>query len=53
MFSKNVKRKPQLVIKLTKLRNIQLEKISKAVSKSIKNELIPCNFSLVSLATVF
>ena len=39
MFSKHVKKKPQLVIKLTKLKNIQLEKISEAVSKSIKNEV--------------
>ena len=31
--------KSRLVIKLTKLKNIQLEKNSEAVSKSIKNEL--------------
>ena len=42
MFSKHVKKKkkPWLVKKLTKLKNIQLEKISEAVSKSIKNELL-------------
>ena len=41
MFSKHVKKKkPWLVIKLTKLKNIQLEKISEAVSKSIENELL-------------
>ena len=40
MFSKHAKKKPQLVIKLTKLKNIQLEKISEAASKSINNELL-------------
>ena len=40
MFSKHVEKKPRLVVKLTKLKNIRLEKISEAVSKSINNELI-------------
>ena len=40
MFSKHVKKKPWLVIKLTKLKNIRLENILEAVSKSIKNELL-------------
>ena len=53
MFSKHVKEKPQLVIKLMKLTNIQLEESSGAVSKSIQNELLHWQFSLVSLATVF
>ena len=41
MFSKHVK-KPRLVIKLTKLEDIQLEKSLKAFSKSIKTELLHC-----------
>ena len=40
MFSKHVKKKPQLVIELTKLRNIQLVEILEEVSKSIKHELL-------------
>ena len=40
MFSKHFKKKAQLVIKLIKLKNIQLEKITEEVSKSTKNELI-------------
>ena len=39
MFSKEVKKKTRLDIKLTKLKNTQLEKIVEAVSISIKNEL--------------
>ena len=52
MFSKHVKKRPRLVITLTKLENIQPEKISDAVSKSIKNKLFTGS-SLVSLATAF
>ena len=33
MFSKYFKKKPQLVIKLIKLKNIQLEQIPEEVSK--------------------
>ena len=39
MFSKHVKKKLRLIIKLAKLKNIQLEKILEAASKSIKNGL--------------
>ena len=40
MFSKHVKKKPQFILKFTKLKSIQLEKNSEAVNKSIKNELL-------------
>ena len=40
MLNKHVRNKPRLVIKLTKLNNIQLEQISEAVRKSIKKELL-------------
>ena len=53
MFFKHVKKKPQFILKFTKLKNIQLEKKLEAVNKSIKNELLRWQFSLVSLATVF
>ena len=53
MLSKYVKKKPQLVIKFAKPKNIQPEEISEAVWKSIKNELRHWQFSLVSLAIVF
>ena len=33
---------PELIIKLVKLKNIQLEKISEAASKSITNEHLQC-----------
>ena len=44
MFSEHVKKRPRLVITLTKLENIQPEKISEAVSKSIKNKLFTGSF---------
>ena len=53
MFSKHVKKKSRLDIKLTKIKNIKLEKNLEAVNRSIKNELLHWYFSLVSLATVF
>ena len=36
MFSKHIKKKPRLVMKLRKLKNIQEEKILEAVGKLIK-----------------
>ena len=53
MFSKHVKNNARLVIKLTKLKNIQLENLLETVSKSIKNKLFHWQFSLVSLTTAF
>ena len=53
IFSKNVKKKPRLVIKFTKVKNIHLEEIPEAVSKLVKNKLLHWCFSLVRLARVF
>ena len=53
MFSKYFKKKQQLVIKLIKLKNIQLEQIPEEVSKWTKNEFLHWYFLLEGLATVF
>ena len=39
MFSEHAKKNLQLIIKLAELKNIRLQKMEEAVSKSIKNEL--------------
>lgn len=51
MFSKHIKKKPRLVMKLRKLKNIQEEKILEAVGKLIKCKWVV--FTALSLATAF